>query len=76
MGRFEDKRFTKGSYVIAKALAQRSLGHAYGIAGGGETLTVINKLKLSHSFDFVSTGGGALLEYLENPALPGLVVLH
>ncbi|MCC6638970.1 phosphoglycerate kinase [Candidatus Falkowbacteria bacterium] len=76
LGKFEEKKFAKGTHVIAKALAQRSLGHAYGIVGGGETLTVVNKLKLSHSFDFVSTGGGALLEYLENPALPGLVVLR
>jgi phosphoglycerate kinase len=56
-------------------LARRSKGKAFGIAGGGETVEVIKKLGLLDDIDLVSTGGGAMLEFLSGALLPGVRVV-
>jgi len=65
-----------GSRFLARAIAARSRGKAYGVVGGGDTLPVIYATKTEHQFDHVSMGGGALLEFLEKKGkLPGLLPL-
>jgi phosphoglycerate kinase len=54
----------------------RAQGSAYGVAGGGDTLPVLHSAKAEHLFDFVSTGGGAMLEFIaKRGQLPGLLAL-
>lgn len=72
MGQFEDERFRKGSVVIARTIAARAGGRAFGVAGGGETIEALNLSGLAQYMDWVSTGGGAMLAYLSGEAMPGL----
>jgi 3-phosphoglycerate kinase len=72
MGIFEIEAFSYGTEYIAQKFAAQAKGPAFGIVGGGETLVVINKLGLSNWPDFVSTGGGAMLRFLEGKNLPGI----
>jgi len=68
--------FSHGSMVICRAMAARSKGQAYGVAGGGDTLPVVLASGMEQWFDHVSTGGGAMLEFIvKKGKLPGLVVL-
>ncbi len=76
VGFFEMPAFGVGSRFIARAIGARSNGAAYGVAGGGETLSAIREAKVGAWFDHLSTGGGALLEYLSKQGeLPGFVPL-
>jgi len=75
MGFLEEKRFSYGSLSIARVLGAVASGRVFGIAGGGETIWAINQAKMFKYFDFISTGGGAMLEFLEGRKLPGLEVL-
>jgi len=72
MGLLEKAQFRHGSVTLAKIIASRASGRALGIAGGGETLYAIDLSKMGKYFDFVSTGGGAMLTYLEGTSLAGL----
>ena len=69
MGVFEDERFTKGTDEVAQAVTGSG---AFKILGGGDTITAVDKINLLNKFDFVSTGGGAMLEFLAGNELPGL----
>ncbi len=71
-GAYDQGHFT-GSKKIAEAILRSS---AYSIVGGGDTVTCLNQLELLDNFDFVSTGGGALLEFLSGDELPGLEALE
>jgi phosphoglycerate kinase len=73
MGFFEDPRFSRGTHDLVKILADAK---AYKVVGGGETVEVIEKLGLKDKFNHVSTGGGAMLEYLEKGTLAALAVLN
>ena len=73
LGYFEDKRFAKGSFAIAKAIANSG---AFSVVGGGETTQLILSLKLEKKFNFLSTGGGAMLEFLAGKKLPGIEALE
>ena len=73
MGLFEIPKFAKGSYEIAQAVAD---SNAKSIIGGGETLDLVKSLGLEEKLTFVSTGGGAMLEFLEGKELPGIVALN
>ena len=73
MGLFENPRFAAGSNAIAKAIAR---SHAFSVAGGGETTYLIHELELEKKFDFLSTGGGAMLKYLSGEKLPGIKALE
>lgn len=69
MGFIENPEFAKGTTALIKILSHSK---ADTIVGGGETVEMIRKLKLEHKFTFISTGGGAMLEFLEGKKLPGL----
>ncbi len=77
MGYFENKAFSHGTFALAWLLASRSAKPSvFGVAGGGQTLEVIQRLHLAKDIDCVSTGGGAMLEMLAGKTLPGLAVLE
>lgn len=76
MGVTEIPTFSHGSLVISRALAMRSKGSAYGVIGGGDTLPVALATGMSEWVDHLSTGGGAMLEFISKKGrLPGLVAL-
>jgi 3-phosphoglycerate kinase len=72
MGLFEVEAFASGTKAIAEAIADSA---AYSIVGGGETVAYLEKIGLVDKFSFVSTGGGAMLEFLAGEKLPGLIAL-
>lgn len=72
MGLFEDERFSAGTNGVARAVAK---SRAFKTIGGGDTIAAVNRLGLLDKFDFVSTGGGAMLEFLAGNRLPGLEAL-
>ena len=73
MGVFENIRFEEGPRELAKAIAK---SEAFSIAGGGETLSAINKYIKSDDVSYCSTGGGAFLEFMEGKVLPSIEVLN
>jgi phosphoglycerate kinase len=76
MGLFEDKRFAEGTNGIARAVVDATLNHgAKSIIGGGDSVKALNKAKLGDKVTFMSTGGGASLEFLEGQVLPGVAAL-
>ena len=76
-GYFENPNFAKGSYEIAKAIVKKNKDkRIFSVAGGGDTIAVINQINAIKDFDFVSTAGGAFLEYLEGKELPGIKALN
>ncbi|HLC70105.1 MAG TPA: phosphoglycerate kinase [Patescibacteria group bacterium] len=75
MGYFETKPYHHGTHAVARIIAARSKGKAFGVVGGGETLEVIKALNLDDQIDLISTGGGAMLEFLSGKDLPGLEAL-
>ncbi len=72
MGVFEMDKFSKGTSAIAKALAEATEQGAFTLVGGGDSVAAINKNKLADKVSYVSTGGGAMLEYMEGKELPGI----
>ena len=76
-GFFENPNFAIGSYEIAKAIVEKNKKNSiYSVIGGGDTIALINQLNIIQSFNFVSTAGGAFLEYLEGKELPGIKALN
>ena len=75
-GYFENPNFANGSYEIAKAIVKKNKNKSiYSVVGGGDTISLINKINVIKNFNFVSTAGGAFLEYLEGKDLPGIKAL-
>ena len=75
-GYFENINFAKGTNSLAKIISDYTLKKSLlSIVGGGDTISAINKSKMSLSFTHLSTAGGAFLEYLEGKDLPGISVL-
>lgn len=72
MGYYENERFKHGTLAIARLVAARSSGKAFGVVGGGETVDALKATKMIEYVDWVSTGGGAMLEYLSGKPMPGL----
>ncbi|MBP6237836.1 MAG: phosphoglycerate kinase [Saprospiraceae bacterium] len=72
MGVFEFDKFATGTFSIAKALAEATDVGAFSLIGGGDSASAINKSGLEDRVSFVSTGGGAMLEFLEGKELPGI----
>ncbi|MEO9945868.1 MAG: phosphoglycerate kinase [Paraglaciecola sp.] len=72
-GVFEFDNFSKGTEVVARAIADSS---AFSIAGGGDTLAAIDKWDLSDKISYISTGGGAFLEFVEGKVLPAVAMLE
>jgi len=76
-GYFENPNFAYGSFEIAKAIIKKNKNKSiYSVVGGGDTVALINQIKAMKDFNFVSTAGGAFLEYLEGKDLPGIKALN
>jgi len=76
-GYFENPNFALGSYEIAKMIIKKNKDNSiYSVAGGGDTIAVLNQINAISDFNFVSTAGGAFLEYLEGKELPGIKALN
>ena len=76
-GYFENSNFANGSYQIAKSIAKNHKSNLiYSVAGGGDTISVLNKINAIKNFNFISTAGGAFLEYLEGKEIPGISALN
>jgi len=76
MGVFEMEKFSKGTTEIAKAIAAATAKGAFSLIGGGDSVAAINKNNLSDKVSYVSTGGGAMLEYMEGKKLPGIAAIR
>ncbi len=74
LGYFENPSFSVGSSEVAKHIAEKG-ENIYSVIGGGDTVAIINSLNMKDRFNFVSTAGGAFLEYLEGKELPGIKAL-
>ncbi len=72
LGVFEEEENQKGTYEITKAVAERNDDKVFTLAAGGDTHRVLSWLDLWDQFDFVSTGGGAALQFLRDETLPGI----
>ena len=76
-GYFENPNFANGSIHIAKKIIENNIDNKiYSVVGGGDTVSLINSLNAINNFNFVSTAGGAFLEYLEGKELPGIIALN
>jgi phosphoglycerate kinase len=75
MGVFEMSNFAKGTEQIAHAVVTATEGGAFSLIGGGDSAAAVNKLGYGDKVSYVSTGGGALLEYMEGKVLPGVKAL-
>ncbi len=73
MGLIEDPKFAQGNLAVARAIARNR--KAFSVTGGGETVMFLKKYKLDKKFSFISTGGGAMLEFLAGEKLPGIEAL-
>ena len=73
MGKFEDDWFAEGTVEIGNAIASSK---AYTVVGGGDTVSAVNKFELAEDMDFVSTGGGATMEFIEQGSLPCIEVIQ
>ena len=76
VGVFEINKFSTGSKAVAEAIAEATAEGAYSLIGGGDSVACINKFGLADKVSYVSTGGGALLEYMEGKELPGVAAIR
>ncbi|SDK62283.1 phosphoglycerate kinase [Catalinimonas alkaloidigena] len=75
MGVFEMPNFAKGTEAVAEAIAEATKSGAFSLIGGGDSAAAVNQLGFGNDVSYVSTGGGALLEYMEGKELPGVAAL-
>ena len=73
VGVFEFDQFASGTQVLSKAIADSP---AFSVAGGGDTLAAIDKFDIADKVSYISTGGGAFLEYVEGKVLPAVAMLE
>jgi phosphoglycerate kinase len=75
MGVFEMSQFENGTKSVAFSVAEQTKKGAFSVVGGGDSVAAINQFNLADQVSFVSTGGGAMLEYLEGKTLPGIAAI-
>lgn len=75
MGVFEMEKFAAGSIAIAEAMAEATSLGAFTMVGGGDSVSAVNQSGVADQISFISTGGGAMLEYLEGKTLPGVAAI-
>ena len=76
VGVFEIDKFATGSKAVAEAIVEATAKGAYSLIGGGDSVACINKFGFADKVSYVSTGGGALLEYMEGKELPGVAAIR
>lgn len=76
VGVFEFDKFAHGSEIVAKAIAEATKNGAFSLVGGGDSVACVNKFGLGQQVSYVSTGGGALLEFIEGKVLPGIKAIR
>ena len=76
MGVFEFPNFAEGTVSIAKAVAQATAAGAFSLVGGGDSVAAVNQAGLADAVSYISTGGGAMLEFLEGKTLPGIAAMQ
>lgn len=76
VGVFEFDNFAHGTETVAKAIAEATKNGAFSLVGGGDSVAAVNKFKLADQVSYVSTGGGALLEFIEGKVLPGIKAIR
>jgi phosphoglycerate kinase len=76
MGVFEMKPFQQGTVAMAQAVADATAQGAFSLVGGGDSVAAVNQFGLAEKISYVSTGGGAMLEYLEGKVLPGILAVQ
>jgi phosphoglycerate kinase len=76
MGVFEMKKFESGTKSIAEAVVKATKNGAFSLIGGGDSAAAVAQFGFENEVSYVSTGGGALLEYFEGKVLPGVAALE
>ena len=76
MGVFEMSNFAHGTKAVAQAVADATAQGAFSLIGGGDSVAAVNQMGLANEVSFVSTGGGAMLEFLEGKELPGIAAIR
>ncbi len=75
MGVFEMEKFQKGTKAVATAIAEATQAGSFSLVGGGDSVSSVNKFGFTDKVSYVSTGGGAMLEYFEGKVLPGIAAV-
>ena len=76
LGLFEKKPFDEGTIFVLKSIKANKIKNFFSVAGGGDTISILNQANCFDDFSFVSTGGGAFLEFIQGSTMPGLVSLN
>lgn len=76
MGVFEMEKFSKGTKEIGEAICEATDGGAFSLVGGGDSVAAVKNFGLADKISYISTGGGAMLEYLEGKRLPGVIAIE
>ena len=76
MGLFEIDKFENGTKKIAESICNATKNGAFSIVGGGDSVSAIKKFNYEKNISYISTGGGAMLEYLEGKVLPGVFAIQ
>ncbi len=76
LGVFEYEDFSNGTFMIADSIVRATENGAFSLVGGGDSISAVNKFKLADKFNYVSTAGGAMLEFCEGRELPGIKSIY
>ena len=76
MGVFEMEKFQTGTKAVASAVANATTNGAFSLVGGGDSVAAVNDFGFADKVSYISTGGGAMLEYFEGKVLPGIAAVN